>query len=215
MTRGEAGEPGPIPVGPGASGTVDRLIRALGKLPGIGAKSAERLAHHLLRCPPEEAIELAEAIRAAKDQIRHCEVCAHLTEAGQDRCAFCRDPRRDPGLICVVEQSRDLMAVEKAGSYNGLYHVLLGRLAPLQGVFEDQLNLARLDARVRGGEVREVILATNPTLEGDATARLVADRLASTGVSITRLARGLASGGSLEFANKEMLADALQGRQRV
>jgi recombination protein RecR len=198
-----------------ASGTIDRLVRALGKLPGIGAKSADRLAHHLLRCPVEEAIELAEAIQAARDQIRHCEVCAHLTESGQSRCTFCRDPRRDPGLICVVEQSRDLMAIEKSGTYNGLYHVLLGRLAPLQGVFEDQLNLPNLDARIGKGEVREVILATNPTLEGDATARLVADRLAPTGVSITRLARGLASGGSLEFANKEMLADALQGRHRV
>ena len=201
--------------GPTASGTVERLVRALGKLPGIGAKSAERLAHHLLRCPAEEAIELAEAIRAAKDQIHHCEVCSHLTESGQTRCVICRDTRRDASLICVVEQSRDLMALEQAGSYNGVYHVLLGRLSPLQGVFEDQLNLESLDSRIRSVEVREVILATNPTLEGDATARLVADRLSPLGVPITRLARGLASGGSLEFANKEMLADALTGRQRL
>ncbi|RUL83323.1 recombination mediator RecR [Tautonia sociabilis] len=207
--------PGGPPPSPTASGTVDRLVRALGRLPGIGAKSAERLAHHLLRCPVEEAIELAEAVRAARDQIRHCEVCAHLTESGQARCAICRDPRRDRSVICVVEQSRDLMALENAGSFGGTYHVLLGRLSPLQGVFEDQLNLKSLEERVQGGEVREVILATNPTLEGDATARLVADRLAPLGVAITRLARGLASGGSLEFANKEMLADALQGRQRL
>ena len=199
---------------PDASGTVHRLVEALGRLPGIGSKSAERLAHHLLRCPPEEALELAEAIRAAKDQIRHCEVCSHLTESGQARCAICRDPRRDETLICVVEQSRDLMALEKAGSYNGRYHVLLGRLAPLQGVFEEQLTLDALQRRVVDGEVREVILATNPTLEGDATARLVSDRLEPTGVPVTRLARGLASGGSLEFANKEMLADAMTGRHR-
>lgn len=215
MSDGSA-DPNPNPGGVpgGASGTVERLVRALGKLPGIGAKSAERLAHHLIRCPAEEALELAAAIRAAKDDIRHCVVCHHLTESGRDRCAFCRDPRRDPGLVCVVEQSRDAMAVEASGSFHGLYHVLLGRLAPLQGVFEEQLTLGGLESRVREGTVREVILATNPTLEGDATARLVADRLEPLGVPVTRLARGLASGGSLEFANKEMLADALQGRQR-
>lgn len=202
------------PRAPTASGTVDRLVQALGRLPGIGAKSAERLAHHLIRCPAEEAVALAEAIRAARDQIHLCSVCGHLTESGQTHCAICRDPRRDAGLVCVVEQSRDLMALEKAGSYRGTYHVLLGRLAPLQGVFEDQLNLTSLELRVREGGVREVILATNPTLEGDATARLVADRLSAFDVPITRLARGLASGGSLEFANKEMLSDALLGRQR-
>lgn len=215
MTASSLGNgPNQEPGAPGASGTVDRLVRALGKLPGIGAKSAERLAHHLIRCPAEEAVALAEAIRAARDQIHLCAVCGHLTESEQARCAICRDPRREAGLVCVVEQSRDLMALEKAGSYRGTYHVLLGRLAPLQGVFEDQLNLASLEHRVREGGVHEVILATNPTLEGDATARLVADRLAAFEVSITRLARGLASGGSLEFANKEMLSDALLGRQR-
>lgn len=200
-------------LGPGASGTIDRLVEALGRLPGIGPKSAERLAHHLLKCPDEEALELAEAIRASKERIRHCAVCHHLTESGEDRCELCRDPQRDPSVICVVEQSRDLMALERSGSYRGLYHVLLGRLAPLQGVFEDQLTLDSLENRVRAGGVRELVLATNPTLEGDATARLVADRLGPLGPKITRLARGLASGGSLEFANREMLADAFQGRQ--
>ncbi|WP_169977104.1 recombination mediator RecR [Tautonia rosea] len=212
MSAGRYG--GPSPVDPSASGTVDRLVQALGRLPGIGAKSAERLAHHLIRCPVEDAVALAEAIRAARDQIHHCALCGHLTESGQERCTICRDPRRDEALVCVVEHSRDLMALEKAGTYNGRYHVLHGRLAPLQGVFEDQLNLGRLEERVRQGGIREVILATNPTLEGDATARLVADRLGPFGVPITRLARGLASGGSLEFANKEMLADAFQGRQQ-
>jgi recombination protein RecR len=199
---------------PGQSGTVDRLIGAFGRLPGVGAKTAERLAHHILKCPAEEALALAEAIREAKDRIRHCRTCFHLTEADQPLCAICRDPRRDPGLVCVVEQPRDLLALERAGSYAGVYHVLLGRLAPLQGSGPDQLTVDALEARVRAGGVRELILATNPNLEGDGTALFVANRLAETGVAITRLARGLASGGALEFANKEMLADAIQGRQR-
>ena len=195
------------------SGAVDRLVAALGRLPGIGAKSAERLAHHLVKCPPEEALALADAIRDAKDQIRHCASCFHLTEAENPLCVVCRDPRRDTGTICVVEQPRDLMALEKAGTYSGVYHVLLGRLAPLQGVGPDQLTIGPLADRVRAGGVREVVLATNPNLEGDGTAMLVARALEGTGVAITRLARGLASGSVLEFANKEMLADALSGRQ--
>ena len=199
---------------PGPSGTVDRLIGAFGRLPGVGAKTAERLAHHILKCPAEEALALAEAIRDAKERIRHCARCFHLTEAEEPVCAICRDPRRDPGLVCVVEQPRDLLALERAGTYTGVYHVLLGRLAPLQGLGPDQMTVDALEARVRAGGIRELILATNPNLEGDGTALFVANRLAPTGVTITRLARGLASGGALEFANKEMLADAIHGRQR-
>lgn len=195
-------------------GPVDRLVQALGRLPGIGSKSAERLAHHLLKCPPDEALALADAIREARERIHHCANCFHLTEADQALCAVCRDPRRDPGTICVVETPRDLLVLERAGTYLGVYHVLLGRLAPLQGVGPDQLTLDALEQRIRSGGVREVILATNPTLEGDGTAMLVASRLAEFDVPVTRLARGLASGGSLEFANKEMLADAFQGRQK-
>jgi len=198
---------------PGYSETVDRLISALGGLPGIGAKSAERLAHHLLKCPVDEAIELADAIREAKDRIRHCEICFHLTEAEQPVCAICRDPRRDQGLVCVVEQSRDLMAVEKANAHPGVYHVLLGRLAPLQGIGPEQLTIDPLERRVRAGSIRELIMATNPNLEGDGTALLISNRLADTGVRITRLARGLASGSTLEFASRDMLADAVAGRQ--
>ncbi len=193
---------------------VDRLVSAFGRLPGIGAKSAERLAHHILKCPAEEALALAEAIRAAKDQIHHCATCFHLTESVYEQCAICRDSRRDASMICVVEQPRDLLALEKAGTYQGVYHVLLGRLAPLQGIGPDQLTLDALSSRVASGTIREVILATNPNIEGDSTALLVANRLAEFGVPITRLARGLASGSVLEFANKEMLADALIGRQR-
>jgi recombination protein RecR len=198
----------------GYSGAVDRLIDAFGRLPGVGAKTAERLAHHLLKCPAEEALALAEAIRDVKDRVRHCRTCFHLTEADQPLCTICRDPRRDQGVVCVVEQPRDLLALEKAGTFQGVYHVLLGRLAPLQGMGPDQLTIDALEARVRSGTIRELIMATNPNLEGDGTALLVANRLADTDVPITRLARGLASGSVLEFANKEMLADALNGRQR-
>ena len=193
---------------------LDRLIAELGRLPGVGAKSAERLAHHLLKAPPDEALALAEAIREVKERVHHCRTCFHLTDAEEDLCTICRDDSRDAGLVCVVEQSRDLMALERAGTYRGVYHVLLGRLAPLQGIGPDQITVDALEARVRAGGVREVIMATNPNLEGDGTALLVATRLADTGVPVTRLARGLASGSVLEFANREMLADALSGRQR-
>ncbi len=197
-----------------SAAALDRLIEAFGKLPGLGAKSAERLAYHLLKAPPEEALALAEAIRGVKESVRYCEVCYHLTEAATPLCVICRDPRRDPSVVCVVEQSRDLLALEKSGTFGGIYHVLLGRLSPLQGVGPDQLTLDALERRVRTGTIRELIMATNPNLEGDGTALLVATRLADTGVAITRLARGLASGSVLEFANKEMLADALSGRQK-
>ena len=198
----------------GYSGALDRLTEAFGRLPGIGAKTAERLAHHILKCPAEEALALAEAIRDVKERVRHCQTCFHLTEAEEPLCAICRDPSRDATLVCVVEQPRDLLALERAGTYRGSYHVLLGRLAPLQGMGPEQLTLDALEARVRSGLVREVIMATNPNLEGDGTALLVAERLAGSDVPITRLARGLASGSVLEFANREMLADAINGRQR-
>jgi recombination protein RecR len=197
----------------GYSAVVDRLITALGRLPGIGARSAERLAHHLLKCTPEEALELADAIRATKEQVRHCQVCFHLTETDQPMCAICRDPRRDASIVCVVEQSRDLIAIEKAGAFHGVYHVLLGRLAPLSGMGPEQLTIDALAARLAAGTIRELIMATNPNLEGDGTALLIADRLGGSAVRITRLARGLASGSTLEFANRDMLSDAMTGRQ--
>jgi recombination protein RecR len=201
-------------MGSGRLEALDRLIEAFGRLPGIGAKSAERLAHHILKCPAEEALALAEALREVKERVHHCRNCFHLTESAEELCSICRDPGRDHSIVCVVEQSRDLQAVERAGTYRGVYHVLLGRLAPLQGVGPDQLTVDALEIRVRTGGVVEVIMATNPNLEGDGTAMLVANRLTDLGVSISRLARGLASGSVLEFANKEMLADALSGRQR-
>ncbi|WP_435006460.1 recombination mediator RecR [Tundrisphaera lichenicola] len=198
----------------GTSVAVDQLIQAFGRLPGLGAKSAERLAYHLLKAPAEEALALAEAIRAVKESVRHCQTCFHLTEAEHATCEICRDPRRDQSLVCIVEQSRDLLALEKSGTFSGVYHVLLGRLAPLQGVGPEQLTIDALEKRVRSGGISELIMATNPNLEGDGTALMIANRLADTEVSVTRLARGLASGSVLEFANKEMLSDAIKGRQR-
>ena len=198
---------------PGFSLAVDRLVTALGRLPGIGVKSAERLAHHLVRCTDDEALELADAIRDAKQQIRHCATCFHLTEADQPICAICRDDRRDHSIVCVVEQSRDLMALEKSGAFHGVYHVLLGRLAPLAGQGPEQLTIDALVARIQSGTIRELVLATNPNLEGDGTSLLIVNRLNGAQVRITRLARGLASGSTLEFANRDMLADAFAGRQ--
>jgi len=199
--------------GSGYAAAVDRLIAALGCLPGIGAKSAERLAHHLLKCPAAEALELAESIRAARQQIRHCEICFHLTEADQPICAICRDARRDRSIVCVVEQSRDLMTLEKAGAFQGVYHVLLGRLSPLSGIGPEQLTIDTLIKRVRSGTVREIVMATNPTVEGDGTALYISNLLSDCPVRVTRLARGITTGSMLEFANKEVLADALSGRQ--
>jgi recombination protein RecR len=182
------------------------------KLPGIGKKSAERLAYHVLRLHQAEALALAEAIRGVKENVRHCRNCYNLTE--QEECEICRDAKRDRTLLCVVEQPRDLMAIEQAGTYRGLYHVLLGRIAPLDGIGPEQLTIEGLVERVRQGGFSEIIMATNPTLEGDGTALYLSHVLAEFPVQITRLARGITSGSVLEFANKEILADALAGRQK-
>jgi recombination protein RecR len=186
-------------------------MRELGKLPGVGPKTAERLTHHLLTAKRSEVTALADALRAIKDKIHPCRQCCHLTEG--DLCELCADPRRDASLICVVEQPRDLAALERSGGYRGLYHVLHGRLAPLDGVGPEQLTIDKLLQRVRAGGVQEVIMATNPTLEGDGTALYLSSHLAGLGVRVTRLARGLPSGSGLEFANSQMLADALEGRR--
>lgn len=194
------------------SESVTRLVDEFAKLPGIGKKSAERLAYHVLRIHQTEALALADAIRAVKQNVRYCRNCYNLTE--QEECEICRDPKRDRTLLCVVEQPRDLLALEQPGTYKGLYHVLLGRIAPLDGVSPDQLTIEALVTRVRQGEVRELIMATNPTLEGDGTALYISSLLADLPLEITRLARGITSGSVLEFANKEILADALAGRQK-
>lgn len=193
-------------------GAVARLINAFADLPGIGRRTAERLAYHVLMMPKEKALGFSAAIRAVKENLRPCRVCGNLAE-GED-CDICRDSKRDRSTICVVEQVRDLLALEQAGSYRGVYHVLQGRLAPLEGKGPERLTLDALAARVRQGGVREVILGTTPNVEGDATALLVAEALAGLPVELTRLARGLTVGASLEQANREMLADALAGRRR-
>lgn len=190
---------------------VTRVIEELAKLPGIGKKSAERLAYHLLRVPKEEALALAEAIRSVRENLRYCRTCYNLTE--EKECAICRDPRRDRSLLCVVEQPRDLIALENCGAYRGLYHVLLGRIAPLENVGPEQLTIDALVRRVEEGEFREVIMATNPTTEGDGTALHITNALRHCEVKITRLARGITSGTVLEFANQAILADAISGRQ--
>jgi recombination protein RecR len=192
-------------------GVIARLIQELGKLPGIGPKTAERLAHHLLAANRTEVFALADALRAVKENIRLCKQCCGLTE--EELCPLCSDAARDPGLICVVEQPRDVTALERSASFKGVYHVLHGRLAPLDNIGPEQLTVDRLLQRVRSGGVREVIMATNPTLEGDGTALYLSSLLSPLGVRVTRLARGLPSGSVLEFANNQMLADALEGRR--
>jgi recombination protein RecR len=192
-------------------GAIARLTQELGKLPGIGPKTAERLTHYLLGADRRQVLDLADALRAIKEQVGRCRQCCNLTEG--DLCAICRDPKRDAAVICVVEQPRDLAALERAGTYRGLYHVLHGRLAPLEEIGPEQLTVDQLLRRVQQGGVQEIIMATNPTLEGDGTALYISSLLGSSGVRITRLARGLPSGSVLEFANNQMLADALEGRR--
>ena len=190
---------------------VARLIEELSRLPGIGAKSAERLAFHLLLASKEEAMRLAYAVRDLKEEARSCGVCFNV--GAQDPCPLCRDDRRDRAVICVVEQPNDLWAIERTGQYRGSYHVLLGRLAPLDGIGPDRLTIGPLVERLRRGEGREVILATNPTAEGDATAVYLQRLVQPLGVKVTRLARGLTAGSTLEYANRAVVAEAMAGRR--
>ncbi len=188
-----------------------RLVGELAKLPGVGEKTAERLAYHLHAAPREDALALADAIREVKERLRSCSVCYDITVA--DPCAICADPRRDRRVVCVVEHSRDLGAIEKAGAHGGLYHVLHGRLSPLDGVGPGNLTIGRLEERVKKGGIEELIVATNPTAEGDATAYYLQKLLAPSGVKVTRIARGLPTGSSLEYASRTIVADALKGRR--
>jgi recombination protein RecR len=193
--------------------SVNQLLDQFARLPGIGRKSAERLAYHILRISSAEALELADSIRRVKENVRYCRTCFHLAE--QEECEICRDPQRDRGLLCVVEQPRDLLQLESSGAYRGLYHVLLGRIAPLEGIGPDQLTIDALVQRVATGSFRELIMATNPTVEGDGTALYISNCLGDDRIEITRLARGITSGSILEFTNKEVLCDALSGRQKM
>jgi recombination protein RecR len=196
----------------GRRGAIARLIDSFADLPGIGRKSAERLAHHVLQMPPAEALAFADAIREVKQNLRACRACYNLAES--DLCDICSDSRRDRTLLCVVEQVRDLLALEQAGAFRGVYHVLRGRVAPLEGTGPESLTLDALADRVAREGVREVIMGTTPNVEGDATAIAVMRRLEGLPVEFTRLARGLTVGTSLQHANRDMLADAINGRQK-
>lgn len=194
--------------------SIQRLMDELASLPGIGMRSAERIAFHLLKQKTEDAMRLAEAIRDVKTRIRHCSVCFNLTES--DPCAICSDAGRDQGLVCIVEQPKDLLALESTGLYRGVYHVLLGRIAPLDDVEPKDLTIDALMRRIASGQVREVIMGTNPTMEGDGTALHIQNLMKDyPQVAVTRLARGLPTGSSIEFANRNILADAIAGRQRM
>jgi recombination protein RecR len=194
--------------------SLQNLMSQLSRLPGIGVRSAERIAFHLLKQKPEDAMQLADAIRDVKTRIKHCSICYNLTE--QDPCNVCADPERDHGVVCVVEQPKDLLALETTGLYNGVYHVLLGRIAPLEGIEPGDLTIDALLKRLATGQIREVIMGTNPTMEGDGTALYLQSLIGQhPQVQITRLARGLPTGGSIEYANRNILADAIAGRQRM
>ncbi len=225
--------PDPTPLGPRRQPAypkpVDRLIEEFSRLPGIGRRSAERLAFHVLKSDEPTAMALARAISDVKRSVRRCAMCGNFADA--DLCAVCADLSRDRALVLVVEQPKDLIALEQTGMYRGVYHVLLGRLSPLEGVGPGELNIASLLLRsedpgtnfgpaspareAQGVRVREVILGLNPNLEGDGTALYLTEELHRRGVAVTRLARGLPAGSQLEYANKAVLADAIVGRQRV
>ena len=192
---------------------IDDLTGELSRLPGIGRKTALRLTYHLLKQPPEQSRRLADSLVALAERVRPCARCFNLTE--EELCAICRDPRRDAALICAVEEAADIGAIERAGEYRGQYHVLGGRLSPLDGVTPDDLTIPQLVRRVAGGEVREVILATNPSLEGEATALYVQRQLAPYPLSVTRIARGLPVGGDLEYADGVTIAQALTARRAM
>ncbi len=194
---------------------VERLIEALARLPGIGPKTASRLAYYLLRASEEERAELAEALRLLGEQVAFCSNCFNLTEAGLDPCRVCTDPEREAGVVCVVEEPLDVLAIERTGTFRGRYHVLHGALSPVEGVGPEDLRIEELVARVEREGVQEVILATNPTLEGEATAMYLKQRLEGLPVRVTRLARGLPSGGDLEYADATTLAQALAGRTEL
>ncbi len=191
--------------------SLSNLIQQLTKLPGIGPKSAERLAYHLLRVNKTEALALATAIADMRENVAYCPDCFNLSEGGL--CSICSNPNRDRSVLCVVEQPRDLVALEDSGAFRGLYHILLGRIAPLENIGAEQLTIERLVERVEQGDFKELILATNPTVEGDGTALYISNLLAEHSLAITRLARGVTTGSILEYTNKEVLADALTDRR--
>jgi recombination protein RecR len=195
----------------GYTETVNKLIEEFGKLPGIGPKTAERLAFYILKSKPTEALELAQAISDVKTKIKQCKICYNFAET--DTCPICSDQNRDKTRICVVEQPKDVIILEKTGQCRWIYHVLGGHIAPLDGIEPQHLTIAQLVERAKAGGIQEIIMATNPNLLGDGTSLYISSLLKTTGVKITRLARGLATGSTLEYANPKMLSDAITSRQ--
>lgn len=195
------------------SGAVQDLIEQFGKLPGIGPKSAQRLAFHILAADPEEVRALADALSEVKAKVRFCSTCGNVAE--EEQCALCQNPRRDPSLLCVVEEPKDIVAIERTREYRGRYHVLGGAINPIRGIGPDELRVRALFERLQSGEVKEVILATNPNIEGDATATYLARNLLAVGVHVSRLASGLPVGGDLEYADEVTLGRAFEGRRPV
>jgi recombination protein RecR len=194
---------------------VERLIEAFARLPGIGRKTASRLTYFLLRAASEESLELAKALEELHSGTSFCSQCFNITAAGIEPCAVCQDPQRDASLLCVVEDPLDVVAIERTGQYRGLYHVLHGALSPVEGVGPEDLRIEELIVRIERGGIAEVILATNPTLEGEATAIFLKRRLDGVPVQLTRIARGLPSGGDVEYADVGTLSDALKGRREL
>lgn len=197
----------------GFSGSFERLLTELEKMPGVGRKTAQRLAFHVLRLPEGEVEQLLAAVRDVKSNIRSCSRCFSITES--DPCAICSDAKRDSSLLCVVEQPSDVLAFERTGSYRGRYHVLQGVISPLDGITPENLRIGELLERTKGGEVTEVIIGTNPDLEGEATALYISKLLRPLGVRVSRIARGLPIGGDLEYADQGTLTQALDGRKEL
>jgi recombination protein RecR len=194
---------------------IQNLINAFSRLPGVGPKTASRLTFFLLNAPDELSRDLAEALMNLKTSTAYCQVCFNITIAGRTECEICANPDRDPGVICVVEEPLDVIAIERTEGFQGRYHVLHGVLSPIEGIGPENLKIRQLMERVRGGGIREVILATNPSMEGDATAMYLRQQLQPFGLRITRLARGLPVGGDLEYADQSTLLRALAGRQEM
>jgi recombination protein RecR len=195
------------------TGPVQDLIDELGRLPGVGPKSAQRIAFHLLKLPRDDALRLARAIGEVKDRVTFCNRCFNVAEGAE--CGLCSDPRRDTSVVCVVEEPRDIVAVEKTGGFHGRYHVLQGAISPIEGIGPDQLRVKELLARLEPEGVTEVILCTNPNIEGEATAMYLGRLLRPLGVKVTRIASGLPVGGDLEYADELTLGRALEGRREV
>ncbi len=198
---------------PAYTDSLNDLIEEFGKLPGIGPKTAERLTFHILKSKPQEALALAQAINNVKTNIKQCRVCYNLTE--DETCKICSDASRDHSVICIVEQPKDIISLEKTGLCKWVYHVLGGHIAPLEGIEPADLTINELVKRIRQGDIKEIVMATNPNIEGDGTSLYISSLLATLGVKVTRLARGLPSGSSIEFANGKILTDAILGRSEL